>query len=83
MPVLFEKKKTVSLNGVFGDAKKLNAEEQQLLKVKLFGNDIIKELKVFESEMKKGKTIIKKSGAEIVSAVNKIRATHAYENMIY
>lgn len=83
MPVLSVKKKTVSLNGVWADAKKLNVEEQQLLKIKLFGNDIIRELKVFESEMKRRKTISKKSEAEIVTAVNKIRATPAYENMIY
>ena len=77
MPVLFEKKKAVSLSGVLRDAKKLNEEEHQLLKIKLFGNDIIKELKVFESEMKKRKTVIKKPDAEVVSAVKKTRAKHA------
>jgi hypothetical protein len=52
MPVSTEKKKTVSLNGVLAAAKKLNADEIQLLKVKLFGNDIINELKAFEAAMK-------------------------------
>jgi hypothetical protein len=77
MPVLSEKKKTVSFNSVLADAKKLNAEDQQLLKIKLFGNDIIKELKAFESEMRKRKAMRKKSDTEIVIAVNKIRAKHA------
>jgi hypothetical protein len=77
MPVSTEKKKTVSLNGVLAAAKKLNAEEIQMLKVKLFGNDIINELKMFETAMKKRKTAVKKPDAEIVSAVKKIRAKNA------
>jgi dihydroxyacetone kinase len=77
MPVTTEKKKTVSLNGVLAAAKKLNAEEIQLLKVKLFGNDIINELKAFETAMKKRRTAIKKTDDEIVSAVKKIRAKNA------
>jgi hypothetical protein len=77
MPVSTEKKKTVSLNGVLAAAKKLNAEEIQLLKVKLFGNDIINELKMFETAMKKRKTAVKKPDAEIVRAVKKIRAKNA------
>ena len=55
----------------------MNAEEIQLLKVKLFGDEIINELKAFESAMKKRKSIIKKSDDEIVSAVKKIRAKNA------
>jgi hypothetical protein len=77
MPVSTEKKKTVSLNGVLAAAKKLNADEIQLLKVKLFGNDIINELKAFEAAMKKKKTAVKKPDAEIVRAVKKIRAKNA------
>ncbi len=52
-------------------AKKLSAEEKQQLKVKLFVNDIIKELKAFETAIKKRKPVIKKSDDEIVSAVKK------------
>jgi hypothetical protein len=47
------------------------------LKVKLFGDEIINELKAFESAMKKRKSVIKKSDDEIVSAVKKIRAKNA------
>jgi len=68
-----QKKKTVSLNDVLAAAKKLSLEEKQLLKVKLFGNDIINELKAFETAMKKRKGVIKKSDDEIVAAVKKIR----------
>ncbi len=77
MPVVATNKKNVSLNSVLAAAKKLNAEEIQLLKVKLFGDDIINELKAFESAMKKRKSVIKKSDDEIVSAVKKIRAKNA------
>jgi dihydroxyacetone kinase len=77
MPVAATNKKNVSLNSVLAAAKKLNAEEIQLLKVKLFGDDIINELKAFESAMKKRKSVIKKSDDEIVSAVKKIRAKNA------
>jgi dihydroxyacetone kinase len=77
MPVAATNKKNLSLNSVLAAAKKLNAEEIQLLKVKLFGDDIINELKAFESAMKKRKPVIKKSDDEIVSAVKKIRAKNA------
>ncbi|WP_462253628.1 hypothetical protein [Ferruginibacter sp.] len=77
MPVAATNKKNVSLNSVLAAAKKLNAEEIQLLKVKLFGDEIINELKAFESAMKKRKSVIKKSDDEIVSAVKKIRAKNA------
>lgn len=77
MPVVATNKKNVSLNSVLAAAKKLNAEEIQLLKVKLFGDEIINELKAFESAMKKRKSVIKKSDDEIVSAVKKIRAKNA------
>jgi hypothetical protein len=77
MPVAATNKKNVSLNSVLAAAKKLNAEEIQLLKVKLFGDEIINELKAFESAMKKRKPAVKKSDDEIVSAVKKIRAKNA------
>ncbi len=77
MPVTTEKKKTVSLDGVLAAAKKLNAEEIQLLKVKLFGNDIINELKAFEAAIKKKKMTVRKSDAEIVNTIKKIRAKNA------
>jgi hypothetical protein len=77
MSVITEKKKSISVNGILAAAKKLNPEEIQLLKIKLFGNDIITELKVFEKEMKKRKNTAKKSDDEIVKAVRKIRTKNA------
>ena len=77
MPVIAEKKRGLSFNRVLAAAKKLSAEEKHLLKLKLFGKDIINELMVFEKEMKKKKPLIKKSDDEIVAAVKKIRARHA------
>jgi len=77
MAITTQKKKTSSLNGILAAAKKLNAEERQLLKIKLFGNDIISEMKAFETAMKKRRGVIKKSDDEIVAAVKKIRAKNA------
>jgi hypothetical protein len=77
MSVITEKKKSISVNRILAAAKKLNPEEIQLLKIKLFGNDIITELKVFEKEMKKRKNTAKKSDDEIVKAVRKIRTKNA------
>lgn len=77
MAITTQKKKAVSLNDVLAAAKKLTLEEKQLLKVRLFGNDIISELKAFETAMKKRKGGIKKSDDEIVAAVKKIRAKNA------
>jgi hypothetical protein len=69
MTVATDKKKSTSLNSILAAAKKLSDEEKQQLKVNLFGKDIINELKAFEAAMKKRKPVIKKSDAEIVSAV--------------
>lgn len=77
MAITTQKKKTVSLNDVLAAAKKLSLEEKNLLRIKLFGNDIINELKAFETAMKKKKGVIKKSDDEIVTAVKKIRAKNA------
>lgn len=76
MPVVTEKKKT-SLNGILAAAKKLNAEDKQLLRMKLFGADIIKEARAFDAAMKKRKPAIKKTDEEIVKAVRKIRTKNA------
>ena len=77
MPNVTERKKAVSLNGVLAAAKKLSVEEKQILRIKLFSNDIIKEAKAFDAAMKKSKPFVKKSDEEIVKAVRKIRAKHA------
>lgn len=74
MPLVKEKKKELSFKGVLAAAKKLSAAEKQLLKIKLFGNDALLELKAFEKEMRKKKPVIKRSDDEIVAAIRKIRA---------
>lgn len=77
MPVIDDKKKPLSFNRVLAAAKKLSAEEKHLLKLKLFGDDLIKEAKAFDMVMKKRKAPIKKTDEEIVAAVKKIRAKNA------
>ncbi len=77
MPVATDKNKNSSLNSILAAAKKLSAEEKQQLKVKLFGDDIINELKSFEAAIKKRKPFAKKSDDEIVNAVKKIRVKNA------
>ena len=77
MPVVTEKKRVVSLNGVLAAAKKLTAEEKQILRIKLFSDDIVKEAKAFDAAMKKRKPAIKKTDEEIVKAIKKIRVKNA------
>lgn len=69
-----EKKKNVSLNSVIAAAKKLSAEDKQLLRMKLFGDDALLQLKLFEKEMRKKRKSVKKSDDEIVNIVKKIRS---------
>ena len=77
MPFVTEKKKAVSLNGVLAAAKKLSAEEKQVLRIKLFGDDAINAMKTFEAGLKKRKALVKKNDAEIVGIVKKIRRKNA------
>lgn len=77
MSVITKKKKTASLNGILAASKKLTPKGLQLLKLKLFRNDIINELKAFEKTMKKRKNATKKTDDEIVSVVRKIRTKNA------
>ena len=74
MPVVTEKKKTVSLKSIIAAAKKLSTEEKQVLKMKLFGDDAFLQLKAFEKKMRKKRKPVKKSDDEIVSIVKKIRS---------
>lgn len=69
-----EKKKNVSLNSVIAAAKRLSAEDKQLLRMKLFGDDALLQLKLFEKEMRKKRKSVKKSDDEIVNIVKKIRS---------
>ena len=50
-------------------AKKLNIEKKHLLKMKLFANDAIKEMKTFEASLKKKRKPVKRKDAEIVAIV--------------
>lgn len=77
MTVATDKNKKATLNSILAAAKKLSAEEKQLLKVNLFGEDIIREMKTFEAAMKKRKPAMKKSDEEIVGAVKKLRTKNA------
>lgn len=53
--------------------KKLSAEEKQLLRLQVFTNDVLAEMKAFENQLKKKKAFIKKTDEEIVSITNSIR----------
>lgn len=48
-------------------------EEKQLLRIKLFANEGIKEMKVFETDLKNNRKPIEKKDAEIVNIVKAIR----------
>lgn len=74
MPIVAEKKKNTQLKRIIADALKLSAEEKQVLKMKVFGDDAFLQLKAFEKEMRKKRKPVKKSDAEIVSIIKKIRA---------
>jgi len=73
MSVLIQNKSSASLSSVLSAAKKLSMEERQLLRIKLFANQGIKEMKEFEAALKKNRKPIKKKDAEIVSLVKAIR----------
>lgn len=77
MPVVSEKKVLTNFNAVLSAAKKLTPGERQLLKLKLFGDEALSELKAFEMAMKKRKPVAKKTDAEILEAVKKMRLRNA------
>jgi len=53
--------------------RKLSAEEKQLLKLQLFAPDALSEMKAFEAQLKKKKSLVKKTDEEIVSLTTSIR----------
>ena len=73
MSVLIQNISSASLNSVLSAAKKLSMEEKQMLQIKLFANQGIKEMKEFEAALKKNRKPIKKKDTEIVSLVKAIR----------
>jgi hypothetical protein len=72
MPVAI-KKEIPSYKSVLSAAKKLTAEEKQLLWQQLFATDALNEMKAFEQQLKQTKPLIKKSDTEIVNLTSTIR----------
>jgi hypothetical protein len=72
MPVAI-KKETQSFKTLLSAAKKLTAEEKQLLRLQLFAADTLSDMKVFELQLKQKKPLIKKSDTAIVTLTNTIR----------
>ncbi|MEI9955870.1 MAG: hypothetical protein WDM90_06065 [Ferruginibacter sp.] len=60
MPIIVQKKKAASLSTVLSAAKKLTAEEKQILRMRLFADDAIKEMRDFEKALKKSKKNVPK-----------------------
>jgi hypothetical protein len=72
MPVAI-KKETQSFKTLLSAAKKLTAEEKQLLRLQLFAADALSDMKAFELQLKQKKPLIKKSDTAIVTLTNTIR----------
>jgi hypothetical protein len=84
MPVPI-KKEIQSFKSVLSAAKKLTAEEKQLLWQQLFATDALNEMKAFEQQLKQTKPLIKQSDADIVTLTSTIR-TNRYakaKKMLY
>jgi hypothetical protein len=64
---------TASFKTVLSAVKKLSAEEKQLLRLQLFADDALAEMKSFELQLKKNKKPVKKTDDEIVSITTSIR----------
>lgn len=62
-----------ALNELLSAIKKLSVEEKQLLRLQLFANDALAEMKAFELKLKKKKTPRKKSDEDIVKLTTSIR----------
>jgi hypothetical protein len=58
---------------ILSAAKKLSAEEKQLLRMQLFAADALSEMKAFELRLKKKRKPVKKTDEEIVSIITSIR----------
>lgn len=73
MPITTKTKPSSSLKTVLSAARKLSIEEKQLLKLQLFSADALSELKAFEAQLKKKKSLVKKTDEEIVGLTTSIR----------
>jgi hypothetical protein len=70
---LSTKIKTTSYKNVLSAVKKLSVEEKQLLKLQLLAPDALNEMKAFEKQLKKKKSLLKKTDEEIVGLTTSIR----------
>jgi hypothetical protein len=64
---------TASFKTVLSAVKKLSAAEKQLLRLQVFANDALSEMKSFELQLKKNKKPVKKTDEEVVSITTSIR----------
>lgn len=69
-----------ALKNVLSAVKNLSAEERYLLKLKLKGPDVIKEIRKLEKQLRKKKHQIKKADKEIVEITNSIRQKNHAKN---
>ena len=73
MPATTKIKPSTAFKTAMSAARKLSIEEKQLLKLQLFSVDALNELKTFESQLKKKKSLVKKTDEEIVNLTTSIR----------
>lgn len=69
-------KKKISFKSLLSAAQNLSAEEKQLLRLQLFGNEAIDEMKAFEKALQNKKPVAKKSDKEIVTLIKTIRSAN-------
>lgn len=67
-------KKKISFKSLLSAAQNLSVEEKQLLRLQLFGNEAIDEMKAFEKALQNKKPVTKKSDKEIVTLIKTIRS---------
>ncbi len=58
---------------VLSAVKKLSIEEKQIHRLQLFSADALSEMKAFEMQLKKKKSLVKKTNEEIVNLTTSIR----------
>ena len=73
MPATTKIKTVSSFKTVLSAAKKLSIEEKQILRLQLFSTDALSEMKAFEAQLKKKKSLVKKIDEEIVNLTTSIR----------
>jgi hypothetical protein len=69
-------KKKVSFKSLLSAAQQLSEEEKQLLRLRLFGNDAIADMKLFEKALQQKKPVTKKTDKDIVALIKPIRTAN-------